>query len=57
MTEFNDWSTHLLQAEGLLRNIEDKLLHKQRDGLAEDVDAAVLALFKTLAWAQANPDK
>lgn len=57
MKEFNDWSTHVLNAEKLLRVIEDKLLHKNRDGLKEDIDAAVLSLFKTLAWAEANPDK
>ena len=53
----NDWSTHLIEAEGRLKSIEDKLLHHERDGLAEDVAAAVLALYATLSWAQNNPDK
>ena len=57
MKEFNDWSTHILNAEKVLRVIEDKLLHKRRDGLKEDFDAVMLSLFKAQAWAEANPDK
>jgi hypothetical protein len=57
MSELNDWSTHLIQAEKLLRLIEDKLLHKRRDGIKEDVYEAVGALYSTLAWAENNPDK
>jgi len=53
----NDWSTHLIHAEKLLRLIEDKLLHKRRDGIKEDVYEAVGALYSALAWAENNPDK
>ena len=53
----NDWSTHLIQAEKLIRLIENKLLHKRRDGLREDVYEAVGALYKTLDWAENNRDK
>ena len=57
MSELNDWSTHLIQAEKLLRLIENKLMHKRRDGIKEDVYEAVGALYSTLAWAENNPDK
>ena len=57
MKEFNDWSTHLIEAEKKLKTIEDKLLHQKRDGLSEDVAAAVLALYAALNWAQNNPNK
>lgn len=57
MKEYNDWSTHLIEAEGKLKSIEDKLLNHKRDGIAEDVAAAVLALYAALNWAQNNPNK
>ena len=53
----NDWSTHLLKAEKLLRSIEDKLLHKQREGLKDEIKEAILALHETMVWAEMNPDK
>ena len=53
----NDWSTHLIQAEKTRRWIEDKLLHKRRDGIKEDIYAVIEALYSTLAWAENNPDK
>jgi hypothetical protein len=53
----NDWSTHLIHAEKLLRLIEDKLLHKRRDDIKEDVYEAIGALYSTLDWAENNPEK
>lgn len=53
----NDWSTHLLRVEKLLRSIEDKLLHKRHERLKEDIYDAVNALYDTLNWAKNNPDK
>ena len=57
MNDFNDWSTHLLNAEKLMRLIENKLLHKRRDGIQEDVNEAISSLYKTLEWAEKNPEK
>ncbi len=57
MKQYNDWSTHLIEAEWKMKSIEQKLLNHKRDGLAEDVTAAVLALYATLDWATANPNK
>jgi hypothetical protein len=53
----NDWSTHLIQAEKLLRLIEDKLLHKRRDGIRGDIYDAIDSLYQTLEWVDKNPDK
>ena len=53
----NDWSTHLLKAEKLLRLSEDKLLHKNHDGIKDDIFDAIGALYKTLEWVKNNPDK
>lgn len=57
MKEYNDWSTHLIEAENKIKSIEQKLLNHKRDGLSEDVAAAVLALYATLHWATDNPNK
>jgi len=53
----NDWSTHLIHAEKLMRLIENKLLHKRRDGIRGDIYEAIDSLYKTLAWAEKNPEK
>jgi len=57
MSELNDWSTHLIKAEKAIKTIEDKLLHRKRDGLDSDVATAVLALYAALDWASKNPDQ
>lgn len=57
MKEFNDWSTHLLSAERLLRTIENKLLNNRREGIEEDVEAVTAALQRTLLWITQNPDR
>jgi len=57
MSELNDWSTHLIQTEKLLRLIENKLLHKRRDGIRDDIYDAIESLYQTLEWVDKNPDK
>jgi predicted glycosyltransferase len=53
----NDWSTHLINVEKLLRSIEDKLLHKRHEGIKDEIYEAIDSLYDTLTWTKNNPDK
>jgi hypothetical protein len=47
---FNDWSTHLMQAEIQLKAMEHKLLHKDYEGIKRHAEAAKDSIDKTMAW-------
>lgn len=48
--EFNDWSTHLMQVQIQTKAAELHLLHKNYDKVAPHIEAAKVALDKTLGW-------
>jgi len=50
----NDWSEYLLWAEKNFKDLEKKLLHHQLDGWEENINAIQHAMFKTVAWINAN---
>ena len=47
---FNDWSTHLMQAEIQLKAIEHKLLNKDYEGIKDHAAAAKDSIDRTMAW-------
>lgn len=47
---FNDWSTHLLQAEIQLKAMEHKLLNKDYADIKEHAEAAKHSIDRTMAW-------
>ena len=47
---FNDWSTHLMQAEIQLKAMEHKLLNKDYEGIKDHAEAAIEGINKTMAW-------
>ena len=47
---FNDWSTHLMQAEIQIKAIEHSLLHKDYADISERAKAAKHSIDKTVAW-------
>lgn len=47
---FNDWSTHLMQAEIQLKAIEHKLLHKDYTDIKRHAEAAKDSIDRTMAW-------
>ena len=47
---FNDWSTHLMQAEIQLKAMEHKLLNKDYVGISVHAQAAHDSIDKTMAW-------
>lgn len=57
MNEFSDWSTHLMKTERLIKDAENKLLNKRREGLEDDLLGAIEALHLTLVWVANNPEK
>lgn len=50
----NDWAEHLIWAEKNLKDLENKLLHKEYDmqQLTNHVDAIKHSLEQTLVWAR-----
>ena len=48
--QFNDWSTHLMQAEIQLKAMEHKLLHKDYADVKLHAEAAKSSIDKTMAW-------
>lgn len=48
--ELFDWSTYLMQAQRELKEIEDKLLHKNYNDIDEHISAINKALDSTMAW-------
>jgi hypothetical protein len=47
---FNDWSTHMMQAEIQLKAMEHKLLHKDYKDIKVHAEAAKESIDKTMAW-------
>lgn len=47
---FNDWSTHLMQAEIQLKAMEHKLLNKDYEGIKNHAEAAKDRIDRTMAW-------
>jgi hypothetical protein len=48
--QFNDWSTHLMQAEIQLKNMEHKLLHKDYADIKTHAEAAKNSIDRVMAW-------
>jgi phosphoketolase len=48
--QFNDWSTHLMQAEIQLKAMEHKLLHKDYADIKRHAEAVNANIDKTMAW-------
>ena len=57
MDELHDWSAYLIQVEKNLRQLNDKLLHKNYVGLEEHVQTIKDRLDKTLAWVKENREQ
>ncbi len=57
MDELHDWSAYLIQVEKNLRQLNDKLLHKNYVGLEEHVQEIKDRLDKTLAWVKENREQ
>ena len=52
MSELHDWSSYLIQVEKQIRQINDKLLHKNYVGIDEHVQTIKDCLDQTLAWVE-----
>lgn len=50
MNDFNDWASYLLRAEMSMRMLNDKLLHRQYEGIDRLVDSIIDDLVKTKIW-------
>jgi len=50
MSDLDDWANYLLKVEKSLKEMEDKLLHKDYDGIYELNDKIVDNLNKTMVW-------
>jgi phosphoketolase len=48
--QFNDWSTHLMQAEIQLKAMEHKLLHKDYPGISVHAQAVHDNVDRAMAW-------
>lgn len=48
----NDWAQHLLMAEKNLKALEYKLLHKQYEGVDNNVSAIMRSLSGVLLWVE-----
>ena len=48
--QFNDWSTHLMQAEIQLKAMEHKLLHKDYAAVQAHATSVKNSIDKTVAW-------
>lgn len=57
MDDLHDWSSHLIQVEQNLRQLNDKLLHKRYAGIEEHVQTIKDRLDKTLAWVEENREQ
>jgi len=57
MNDFNDWASYLLRAEMSIRLLNDKLLHRQYDGIDLLVDSIIDDLVKTKIWAAHEKNK
>ncbi len=57
MDDLHDWSSHLIQVENHLRQLNDKLLHESYVGLEEHIQAIKDRLDKTLAWIKENREQ
>jgi hypothetical protein len=50
MSDLDDWANYLLKVEKSLKEMEDKLLHKDYDGIYELNEKIVGNLNKTMVW-------
>jgi HD superfamily phosphodiesterase len=50
MSDLDDWANYLLKVEKSLKEMEDKLLHKDYDGIYELNEKIVDNLNKTMVW-------
>jgi hypothetical protein len=50
MSDLDDWANYLLKVEKSLKEMEDKLLHKDYDGIYELNEQIVDNLNKTMVW-------
>jgi hypothetical protein len=57
MNDFNDWASYLLRAEMSMRMLNDKLLHRQYEGIDRLVDSIIDDLVKTKIWAVHETNK
>jgi hypothetical protein len=57
MNDFNDWASYLLRAEMSMRMLNDKLLHRQYEGIDRLVDSIIDDLIKTKLWAVHETNK
>ena len=57
MDDLHDWSSHLIQVEKHIRELNDKLLHKNYVGIEEHVQEIKDRLDKTLAWVKENREQ
>jgi|GEM_PF-2574747 len=57
MNDFNDWASYLLRAEMSMRMLNDKLLHRQYEGIDRLVDSIIDDLVKTKIWTAHEKNK
>ncbi len=57
MNDFNDWASYLLRAEMSMRMLNDKLLHRQYEGIDRLVDSIIDDLIKTKIWTAHEKNK
>jgi len=57
MNDFNDWASYLLRAEMSIRLLNDKLLHRQYEGIDRLVDSIIDDLVKTKIWTAHEKNK
>lgn len=50
MNDLDDWSAYLLRVEKNLKEMNDKLLHKDYDGIYELNEAITHDLNNTMVW-------
>jgi HD superfamily phosphodiesterase len=50
MSDLDDWANYLLKVEKGLKSMEDKLLHKDYDGVYELNEQIIENLNKTMVW-------
>lgn len=48
--EFDDYSTHLMDLEKILKNLHQKCLHKNYEGYINDIGQAHEKLSRLLIW-------
>lgn len=57
MDDLHDWASHLIKVEKHIRELNDKLLHKNHVGIEDHVQAIKDHLDKTLAWVNENREQ